>query len=215
MIQEHEVNQQIKPRPFADTRVSLAKILVPTDFSETSDRALEQALSLARTYNARIFLAHVIPVDLMMAPELAEASREKMRRAAREGMQKILMSGRFFGVPHDEIIEEGALWPNIEALIKKHEIDLVVLGTHGIGSVGKLLIGSSTEEIFRQACTPVLTVGPRVEREPLYGIELKNILFATAFGTGAERQAAYAFSLAQQHRSRLTLLHVQQHPDQE
>jgi len=215
MIQQQEVTQQTVPRPFADTRVSLAKILVPTDFSQTSDRALEQALSLARTYNSKIFLAHVIPLDLMMAPELAEASREKMRRAAREGMQKLRMSGRFFGVPHDEIIEEGALWPNIEALIKKHEIDLVVLGTHGMGSVGKLLIGSSAEEIFRQARIPVLTVGPRVEREPLYGIELKNILFATAFGTGAERQAAYAFSLAQQHRSRLTLLHVEERPGDE
>jgi nucleotide-binding universal stress UspA family protein len=215
MIQEHEVSQQIKQRPFADTHISLAKILVPTDFSKTSDRALEHALSLARTYNSRIFLAHVIPVDLMMAPELAEASRERMRRAAREGMERVVASGRFFGVPHEEIVEEGPLWPNIEALIKKHEIDLVVLGTHGMGSVRKLLVGSSTEAIFRQARVPVLTVGPAVEREPFYGIELKNILFATAFGLGAERQAAYAFSLAQEHHSRITLLHVQQRPDQE
>ena len=215
MIQEHEVKQQSTPRPFADTRASLAKILVPTDFSKTSDRALEHALSLARTYSSRIFLAHVIPVDLMMAPELAEASREQMPRAAREGMERILTSGRFFGVPHEEIILEGTLWPNIGGLITKHEIDLVVLGTHGMGSVRKLLVGSSAEEIFRQARIPVLTVGPAVEREPFYGIELKNILFATALGLGAERQAAYAFSLAQEHRSRITLLHVQQHPDHE
>jgi 2-polyprenyl-3-methyl-5-hydroxy-6-metoxy-1,4-benzoquinol methylase len=108
-----------------DPRVSLAKILVATDFSKTSDRALEHALSLARTYDSRIFLAHIIPVDLMMAPELAEASREQLRRAAREGLERIRTSGRFFEMPHDEIIEEGALWPNIEALIKKHAIDLV------------------------------------------------------------------------------------------
>ncbi|HYL62674.1 MAG TPA: universal stress protein [Candidatus Methylomirabilis sp.] len=215
MIQEHEINQQIKPRPSADPGVSLAKILVATDFSKTSDRALEHALSLARTYNSRIFLAHVIPVDLMMAPELAEAPRDRMRRAAREGMENIMTSGRFFGIPHEEIIEEGYLWPNIEALIKKHEIDLVVLGTHGMGPVRKLLIGSSAEEIFRQAGIPVLTVGPDVWHEPLYGIELKNILLATALGLGAERQAAYAFSLAQQHRSKLTLLHVKQHGGEE
>src|SRR5215469_15558439 len=132
MIQEHEINQQTKSRPSAERSVSLSRILVATDFSKTSDRALEYALSLARTYNSRIFLAHVIPVDLMMAPELAEASRDEMRRAAREGMEKILNSGRFFGVPHEEIIEEGYLWPNIEELIKKHEIDLLVLGTHGL-----------------------------------------------------------------------------------
>src|SRR6516164_6337737 len=194
MIQEHEVNQQTKPRP----SISLSKLLVATDFSKSSDRALEHALCLARTYSSRIFLVHVIPVNLMMAPELADASRDQMRRAAHEG-----------------IIEEGTLWPNIEALIKKHEIDLLVLGTHGMGLVQKLLIGSSAEEIFRQARIPVLTVGPAVAPEPFYGINLKNILFATAFGKGAERQAEYAFSLAEEHHSRITLLHVQQHPDQE
>jgi len=215
MIQELQINQRIKPRPSLYSAVSLARILVATDFSETSDRALEQALALARTYNSRIFLTHVIPVDLMMAPELAEASREQMHKAAREGMERTLAGARFFGVPHEEIIEEGALWPSIEALIGKHDIDLVVVGTHGMGDVEKLLIGSSAEQIFRQARIPILTVGPSVRREPLYGIELKNILFATAFGLGAERQAAYAFSLAQEHRSRITLLHVEQRPDEE
>jgi len=215
MIQEHQINQQTKPRPSLYSAVSLARILVATDFSELSGRALEHALSLARTYNSKIFLAHIIPVDLMTAPELAEDSREEMRRVAREGMKRTLTSGRFFGVPHEEIIEEGALWPSIEALIGKHDINLVVVGTHGMGVVQKLLIGSSAEQIFRQARVPVLTVGPTVWREPLYGIELKNILFATAFGLGAERQAAYAFSLAQEHRSRITLLHVEQRPDEE
>jgi nucleotide-binding universal stress UspA family protein len=121
----------------------------------------------------------------------------------------------FFGVPHEEIIKEGALWPSIEALIGERDIDLVVVGTHGIDVVQKLLIGSSAEQIFRQARITVLTVGPGVRREPLYGIELKNILFATAFGLGAERQAAFAFSLAQEHRSRITLLHVEQRLDEE
>jgi nucleotide-binding universal stress UspA family protein len=215
MIQQREVTQQTKPQPSVRTAASLANILVATDFSETSDHALEHALSLSRTYNSRIFLAHIIPVDLMMAPEFAEASREKLRQAAREGFERIRMSDRFFEVPHEEIVAEGALWPNIEALIKKHAIDLVVVGTHGKGFVQKLLIGSSAEVLFRQARVPVLTVGPSVLREPLYGVELKNILFATDFGVGAERQAAYAFSLAQEHRSRITLLHVEQRSDQE
>lgn len=50
-----------------------------------------------------------------------------------------------------------------------------------MGPVRKLVIGSSPEEIFRQARIPVHTIGPDVWREPRYGIELKNILFATAF----------------------------------
>ena len=215
MIQEHEVKQQTKPGPYAESSISLARILVATDFSKTSERALEHALSFARTYNSRIFLVHVIPVEAMMAPELAEASRDKMRREAREGMQRILASDCFFGVPHEEIIEEGSLWPSLEALIKKHEIDLLVLGTHGMGPVRKLMIGSAAEDVFRKAPIPVLTIGPDVWREPLFEIELKNVLLATAIGPGAEKQAAYALSLAQQHHSRITLLHVVEQPGEE
>jgi nucleotide-binding universal stress UspA family protein len=214
MIQEHEASQQTKSRTFVNPAI-FSKILVATDFSETSNRALEHALSLARTYNSKIFLTHIIPVDLMTAPELAAASREQACRAAREGMERTLDCDRFFGVAHQEIIEEGALWPSLETLIDKYGIDLIVVGTHGKGVLQKLLIGSSAEQIFRQAGGPVLTVGPDVRREPFYGVELKNILFATAFGPGAERQAAYAFSLAQEHRSRITLFHVEQRPDEE
>jgi nucleotide-binding universal stress UspA family protein len=215
MIQQPSTNRQTASSQSPAPGASLANILVATDFSEASERAVEHALSLARQYNSRIFLTHVIPVDLMMAPELAEASRGKMRADARQEMEWMLASGRFFGVPHEEIIAEGLLWLNLEELIKKHEIDLIVVGTHGKGPIQKLLIGSSAEEIFRQARIPVLTVGPGVSREPLYGVELKNILFATAFGPGVDREAAYAFSLAQEHRSKLTLLHVQQRPDEE
>src|SRR5215469_1777157 len=109
MIQQHETNPQPMPRTSEGAGVSLASILVATDFSQSSDRALEHALSLARTYHSKIFLVHVIPVDLMMAPELVEASRERLRRSAREGMERIRAANRFFAVPHEEIIEEGPL----------------------------------------------------------------------------------------------------------
>lgn len=215
MNQGQAVRQQVQPQPSPPASPSFAKILVATDFSDTSQRALEHALSLARHYGSRIFLAHVIPLDLLMSPDLSEAPLEGLRRAAHGGMERIEDSGRMFGVPHEEIIEEGYLWPSMEGIIQQHDIDLVVVGTHGRGILPKMLLGSTAEEIFRQSRIPVLTVGPAVWREPFYGVELKNILFATAFGRGAERQASYAFSLAQEHHSRLTLLHVLQESEEE
>lgn len=212
MIEQQSIEQQRQLQPTRAT-VSFAKILVATDFSQTSDRALEHALSLARNYSSRIFLTHILPADVMMAPELAAAPRDEMRQAARAEMDRIEGSGCFFGIPHEVIIEEGSLWPNLDRLINKLGIDLVVVGTHGKGTVQKLLMGSSAEGIFRHAHVPVLTVGPGVDREPLYSIELKNILFATELGMGAERQAAYAFALAQEHCSRITLLHVKECDD--
>lgn len=190
--------------------VSLTRILVTTDYSPESDRALDYALAVARRYDARIYLAHVIAPDpfLYAEPALAQATYEKVRQAAEQGMADILVSGKLRGVPHEVLLEEGNVWPAIEKLIREHEIDLVVTATHGREKVRKVLIGSVAEEIFRQADCAVMTVGPRVKGEPASEVDLKNILFATDFGQGAEKAAAHAFSLAQEHGARLTMLHV-------
>ena len=213
MIPQQSIEQHVPSKVVITPRVSFANILVATDFSETSDRALEYALSLARTYLSKVFLTHVIPVNVLLDPELAAASRDEMRLAARAEMDRIEASGRFFGLPHEEIIDEGTLWPTLEGLIRRHGIDLVVAGTRGKSGARKPIVGSNAEEIFRHAAIPVLTVGPEVEHEPLYCVEFKNILLATESGVGAEPQAAYAFALAQEHRSRITLLHVAERDD--
>lgn len=201
---------QEKTKKDASKRVSFSKIMVTTDFSEVSDHALDYAIALARRYDARIYLAHVITPDPFQfaEPQLAQATYEKVRQAAEEGITDILISGKLRGVPHEVLMEEGNVWPCLESLIVRNEIDLVVVGTHGRGKVQKLIIGSVAEEIFRKADCAVLTVGPAVKNNTAKEIELKHILFATDFGPGAEKAAAYAFSLAQEHDATLTLLHV-------
>jgi nucleotide-binding universal stress UspA family protein len=191
-------------------RVSISKIMVTTDFSEISDRALDYAIGLARRYDARIYLTHVITPDPFQfaEPQLAQATYEKVRQAAEEGITDILISGKLRGVPHEVLMEEGNVWPSLDSLIVRNEIDLLVVGTHGRGKIQKLLIGSVAEEIFRKADCAVLTVGPAVKNPSVKEVELNHILFATDFGPGAEKAAAYAFSLAQEHNATLTLLHV-------
>jgi len=204
------LDSQEKTKQDTSKRVSITKILVTTDFSEVSDRALDYAIALARRYDARIYLTHVITPDPFQfaEPQLAQATYEKVRQAAEEGITDILISGKLRGVPHEVLMEEGNVWPVLEELVRKHEIDLVVVGTHGRGKVQKLLIGSVAEEIFRKADCAVLTVGPAVQNGKPKEVELNHILFATDFGPGAEKAAAYAFSLAQEHNATLTLLHV-------
>ena len=192
----------------AEPKQRIANILIATDFSQTSEQALEYALSFARAYDAKLYLLHVLVMDNVTARELGEALREKLYREARDKMDRTLQLGRFVGVPHEAIVEEGSLWPVISAQIEKNQIDLVVIGTHGAKTVERMLLGSSAEQVFRQAKIPVLTVGPKILQEPLYGIEPKNILLATQLDGGPERKTQYAFFLAQEHRSKLTLLHV-------
>ena len=199
-----------KEQKGTEKHVSISKILVTTDFSPVSDHALDFAIALARRYDARIYLTHIITPDPFQfaEPQLAQATYEKVRQAAEEGVTDILISGKLRGIPHEVLLEEGNVWPTLENLIRKNEIDLVITGTHGRGKVQKILIGSVAEEIFRKADCAVLTVGPQVQNGQKAEVELNHILFATDFGPGAQKAAAYAFSLAQEHNATLTLLHV-------
>lgn len=194
----------------ADKKISLSKIMVLTDFSAVSDLALEYALALARRYDARIYLTHVISPDSyqMAEPALAEMTYQKLRQGAEQSIADILISGKLRGVPHEVLLVEGTLWTTVERLIQEQEIDLVVTGTHGLGQFRKMILGSVAEEIFRQASCAVLTVGPRTEAQVPHEVDLESILFATDFGPGVGRAAQYAFSLAQEHGAHLTVLHV-------
>jgi len=184
----------------------LRGIMVATDFSPVSDRALQFAVALARRFGSRIFLTHILTYD---GPQVMEMTpTEDTRRAAEQNIARIEKTGVLFGVPYTTIIEEGTLWLTLEELLRKYEADLLVMGTHRMGTVGKLLAGSMAEEVFRQSRVPVLTVGPAAKEEPQFEAEFRNILFATDFGVSAEKAAAFAFALAQEHRSKLTVVHV-------
>jgi nucleotide-binding universal stress UspA family protein len=190
-------------------------ILLATDFSPASKQALEYAASLARRYGSTIYLTHVITVDgyPLISPEYVVSSLQKMHAEAQQGFREHLKSGELIELPYKVLIQEGNLWPSIEELIEAYDIDLLVVGSHGVGTVEKILIGSGAEEVFRKARVPVLTVGPSAAKEPLYEMEFKNILFASDFGRSAEREAEYAVSLAQKHCSRLRFVHVLPHPE--
>ncbi|MBZ5702374.1 MAG: universal stress protein [Acidobacteriia bacterium] len=201
------------PEPAAKTTkdrgLSLTSVLVATDFSPVSDLALTYAVALARHYGAQVYLTHVVTEGQAVSPaESGRAAYEKMRRVAEQGIADILKSGRMRGVAHEVLLEEGYLWEVIERLIHAHKISLVTVGTHGVRSVQGEFMGSSAEMIFRRAECPVLTVGPASAGKDSGEVEFKKILFATNFGRAAEHAAPYAFSLAQEYRAMLTLLHV-------
>jgi len=202
-------------RVLPDKKILLSRILVATDFSPFSSRALDYAISFARRYDSHIFLTHVISPDAypLAAPEVTVRLVNSQRREAEDRIQEMLYSGRLKDIPYDILVEEGALWPALHNVIERKRIDLVVVATHGMGAVQKLVIGSGAEQIFRQCVVPVLTVGPGVGRHGEPDITFKHILFATDFGLGSDREAAYAFSLGQEHDATVTLFHALRHLD--
>jgi nucleotide-binding universal stress UspA family protein len=190
-------------------RIDFKNILFLTDFSEPSSEALPFALELACAYGSILHTLHVlIPSTCSyMTPEMATAMLDQQEESARVEMQHV--EAHMIGLPRKMVIDRGSiLWEVVRRYLKEHEIDLVVLGTHGRTGLKKVLLGSSAEDVFRRSGVPVLTSGPVTHIGAHNGGRFRSILFATDFNAVSATAAPYALSLAQENQARLTLLHV-------
>lgn len=143
--------------------MSLAKeILVPVDGSNNSLRAVEYALGLARSIEARIRLFYVFPVSSVEIIGMAGMSRDDIEHAAQAAAQRV------FDKLHGEIGEvelpiedETSIGDPAEEIIRCTEDDhelLVVLGRRGLSRIQSLLLGSVSEKVVRHAHSPVLVI---------------------------------------------------------
>ena len=197
------------PTVTAPTRVKLQNILFATDFTPSAQLALSYALDLAHSYDAEVYSVNVLPH--LPFVEAVQPDPEQTMLLAKQQLAALVGSESFKGIRHKELIEEGEVAEVLSKLVWKYEIDLIVIGTCGRKGLGKLLLGSVAEEIFRNAECPVLTVGPHATRWEIDG-KLWHILFATDFGPESVHGLPYAISLAEENRARLTLLHVAPEP---
>jgi nucleotide-binding universal stress UspA family protein len=192
----------------ARTGIRFQNILFATDLSPTAARAIPYVKSLAKHYEANLVTLHVRPpaVNPMTQPATwpidIEATKEVDDRHRKEDLDT------FAGIRTQVLIEEGDIQSSLNAAIKNNNTDLVVIGTHGRTGLGKLLLGSVAEQIFRTVSCPVLTVGPHSGSSHGSSGEFREILYATDLSPESQNTAAYALSLAQEFQSRLILMHV-------
>jgi nucleotide-binding universal stress UspA family protein len=142
--------------------LTIRRILVPVDFSACSDRAVETALALAKSFAAEVHLLHcyqVTPATLapygIVVPEtfehdvriaaLRRLSEMRAKASANGSMVREHLSARY---PSEEISE----------LAEKLGVDLIVMGTRGLTGVKHVVLGSVAERTVRMAPCPVLTV---------------------------------------------------------
>lgn len=197
------------PTVIAPTRIKLHNILFATDFSPSAQTVLSHALDLARRYDAALYTVNVLPHMPFIDVEQPDPEQFKLR--SNQQLAALVGSELFKGVQHRELIEQGEVPEALSKLVRKYAIDLIVIGTGGRAGLGKLLLGSVAEEVFRKAECPVLTIGPHATRWEIDG-NLQHILFATDFGPESLHGLPYAISLAEENRARLTLLHVAREP---
>lgn len=183
--------------------------MLATDFDPNSEAALHYSLSIARQYGSKVYLVHVVPPDTFqfLSDDARRDALDNAWRDAQRHMTDLLIAGHLEGLDHQVMVEQGEVWEVLSRKISDLNIDLVVIGTRARGRIGKLLLGSVAETIFRQAACPVLMVGPRARRAAERGTG-RPILYCTGFSAHSLKAGGYALSLAQHQSNALILLHV-------
>ena len=136
-------------------------ILLPTDGSTGAAEAIARALDLARATDATLHALSVVDTGAE-PPVVSDANRaefrEKARTRSRAATQTVDEHGQKLGVDVVEAVREGVPHEAIREYADEHDVDLIIMGTHGRGAVAHLLLGSVAEKIVRSSPCPVLTV---------------------------------------------------------
>jgi len=167
----------------------MKKILVPTDFTPTSENAIETARMLAKKNDAEIIFLNVIELN---SGDVINASggpssystfadgvliQESIKRSEEE-MSRLVDVSKYQGINASFEIKLGNPFGHIFTSIEDNGIDFIVMGTKGASGLSEILIGSNTEKVVRKAKCPVLAI-----KESLNENSFNSIVYATNFGT--------------------------------
>ena len=136
----------------------IKKILVPVDGSDSSDKSINYAISLAKTYKAKLNFLYVANVNqLAINADLTHAIMGAMRAAGAAILER---AGNMVppGIEYEQIMETGSPASMILEYEEILDADLIVMGSRGLGVVKGVLLGSVSQYIIERAKGPVLVV---------------------------------------------------------
>lgn len=138
------------------------KILLATDLSEASSSATEEAFELASRLGAKLLVVSVIdPGSLLLPGGRFRARIDQVRELREQQAQALVERGRDLGLDVSFLIWTGDPGDMIVEAAEAERVDMVLVGSHGRGAVGRFFIGSVSEHVVRHAPCPVLVVRPR------------------------------------------------------
>jgi nucleotide-binding universal stress UspA family protein len=189
--------------------LEVKRILLPTDFSEASRRALPHGLELARRLEAELVLAHIrTPYsDDPNRPEYHFLDEGKYNAFVEKELEK---ASNHIGSQYRVATVIGRNVSAAAGILEAAETnrtDLIVMGTHGRSALGRFFLGSVAEKVVRHAAVPVLTVASKREGyrdQPEY----RNLLAAYDFSIHSKEAARKARQLAKLYSAHLTVLYV-------
>lgn len=139
------------------------RMIVATDFSPTSTRAFQAAVSMARGNGAELLIAHAYQMPNLglrglFSPKLYEDCERRIRGDAEERLQSLVDGAAREGVKAYSLVLSGDPYDVLVDAAEDRAADLMILGTHGRRGISRLLMGSLASRVMSTARCPVLTV---------------------------------------------------------
>jgi nucleotide-binding universal stress UspA family protein len=161
----------------------MKKIIVPIDFSEHSEYALEAAANLAQKYGSELLVLHMLELSNAILTADSSALNEEAVFYLKLAEQKF---DTFLDKPYLEnlnvtpIVKHFKVWSEVNDVANEHDANLIVMGSHGASGVKEVLVGSNTEKVVRHADIPVLVI----KHNPIL-FDFENGVFACDFSDDA------------------------------
>lgn len=161
----------------------MKKIIVPIDFSEHSEYALEAAAMLAQKYGAEILALHMLEIsDVILTQKNADQQAKAffLLKLAEQKFESFLDKDYLKGLTVKPVVKHFKVFSEVNDVAKEHNVDLIVMGSHGASGVKEFLVGSNTEKVVRYAEVPVLVV----KHNPIL-MDFEKVVFACDFSEEA------------------------------
>lgn len=197
-------------------KINFNKILCTTDLSELSKISLSAGVALAKEFNAKLYVCHIIDLTIQAAyGDVVLAPLELQNQTTDYAIDHI---SSFIGdqdIDWEALITTGHPSDEISKFVSDHSIDLTVVATHGRSGLKRLVLGSVTERLMRILPCPLLIVRSLEDDDTAiqhFGLSFKKILVGCDFSPYSDLAFQYALSLAQEFESEVHLVHVVETP---
>lgn len=187
----------------------MKKILVPTDFSENAENALQIAAQLAQKFKSEIYLLHMIELPVNMSNPVGETRSNNLPEAigfmklAKKRFTEILSRPYLKGIKVHEIVEFHQAFDGIMETSREHGCDYIIMGSKGASGFKEMFIGSNTEKVVRTSEIPVLVI-----KEARPNFEVNDFVFATNLDNNNKMTLEKVVEFAKLMDARLHLLYV-------
>ena len=169
------------PAPSEDQLIGIRKIMVPSDLSPHSDKAIRYAIRFAQIFGAEIELVYIVHAEGytgLVTPEALDNVENELRQEIRQDLEKLVGERERHHFHIKTMTSVGDPAKELAKLAQDHKTDLLLLSTHGRTGLSRMLLGSTAERMVRLAPCPVLVV--REKEHEFISEECRNAGVAAA-----------------------------------